>query len=100
MPDHVHLLVEGADLDSDLERFVHATKQYSGFVYARRAATRLWQQSYYDHALRDDESTRRAVRYIIENPIRAGLAQRVDDYPFVGSEVFTLDEMLGWVQRP
>ena len=35
MPDHAHLVVEGATPRSDLKRFVKAAKQYSGFYYAR-----------------------------------------------------------------
>jgi hypothetical protein len=44
--------------------------------------------------LRDDEDTRRVARYILENPLRSGLVARVEDYPFVGSQIFRLDEIL------
>jgi hypothetical protein len=44
--------------------------------------------------LRDDEDTRRVARYIFENPIRNGLVERANDYPFIGSCVFTVDEIL------
>jgi putative transposase len=104
MPDHVHLLVEGCAPHCNLERYVHAAKQFSGFAYARHAERRLWQHSYFDHALRGNESTQRAVRYILENPIRAGLVRIVDEYPFSGSETLTWKELLELVgssgQRP
>jgi len=35
-----------------------------------------------DHALRSDEDLRAVARYVIANPVRAGLAQRVGGYPF------------------
>ena len=44
--------------------------------------------------LRDDESTLVVARYILENPVRAGLVSRVEDYLFVGSLVYELREIL------
>jgi REP element-mobilizing transposase RayT len=40
MPDHVHLLVEGTQDDSDLRRFVKGAKQYSGFYCTQRTNER------------------------------------------------------------
>ncbi len=45
----------------------------------------LWQKSYYDHILRREEDASQVVRYILENPIRAGLAASVDEYPYAWS---------------
>ena len=41
----------------------------------------LWQRAYYDRAARKDEDIREIARYIIANPLRAGLAQNIGDYP-------------------
>jgi len=41
----------------------------------------IWQPGYYDHALRTEESLVAAARYIIGNPLRAGLVTRIGDYP-------------------
>lgn len=41
----------------------------------------LWQPGYYDHLIRDDENLRDAARYIVANPLRAGLVERLGDYP-------------------
>ena len=41
----------------------------------------------------DDEALS-AARYTLENPVRAGLAARVEDYPFVGSMVYPLGHIL------
>ena len=40
----------------------------------------VWQRAYHDHALRADESLAATIPYILENPLRAGLAQRIKDY--------------------
>jgi len=41
----------------------------------------LWQRAYYDRAARKDEDIRQIARYIIANPLRAGLARNIGDYP-------------------
>ena len=51
--------------------------------------------------LRDDEATLGVARYILENPVQAGLVARVEDYAFAGSTVYPLAEILAAVQtRP
>jgi putative transposase len=94
MPDHVHLLLEGTAPNSDLRRFAKDAKQYSGFHYKREYGKRLWQPSYYDHVLRDEEDTWSVARYIVENPLTARLAVRADEYPFLGSAVVSKKELL------
>jgi putative transposase len=94
MPDHLHTLVEGLADSSNALRFVARAKQLSGFHYRRTFGGTLWQRYGFEHVLRDDEDTRRVARYILENPIRGGLAARVEDYPFVGSLRYTLKEVL------
>ena len=42
----------------------------------------FWQKSFHDHALRADEDMRTVARYMAANPLRAGLVQRIGDYPF------------------
>ena len=94
MPDHVHLLVEGLNDSSDLCAFVKVAKQRTGFAYTRSTLRRLWQPSYWDRILRDEESTWDVIRYICENPVRAGLVERVEDYQFLGSQLIVRDELI------
>ena len=94
MPDHAHLLVEGLQPSSDLRRFTKRLKQSSGQMYAHRAGHRLWQEGYYDRVLREGEEPKQVARYIIENPVRAGLVRSPLDYPFIGSEKWTLEELI------
>jgi len=44
--------------------------------------------------LRDDESTEALARYTLENPVRAGLAARLGEYPFAGSDLYNLQGLL------
>ncbi|AYG44009.1 transposase [Pseudomonas sp. Leaf58] len=81
MPDHVHWLIELKDttLCSLMRRF----KSRSSHALYQRGfrRERVWQSGYQDRALRRDEDMRRVARYVICNPIRAGLVTRVGDYP-------------------
>jgi putative transposase len=94
MPDHLHLLAEGRVAASDCRRFIARAKQFSGFHYQKMFGERLWQRYGYERVLRVDEETLSVARYILENPIRAGLASNVLDYPFIGSSVYTVAEIL------
>ena len=94
MPDHAHLLVEGLGEDSDFKRFTKMAKQRSGGLYARTHHQRLWQEGYYERVLRDEDDTRALARYILSNPVRAGLVESPDEYPFIGSDVWSLAELL------
>lgn len=49
----------------------------------------LWQRSFYDHALRREETLSDVARYIWHNPVRAGLVMRARDYPWSGSLVWS-----------
>jgi putative transposase len=97
MPDHAHLLVEGCDRDSDLRRFAKMAKQRSGGLYRRRYGQSLWQEGYHDRVLRDEDDALQIARYVVNNPVRAGLVKSPADYPYLGSDQWTLDELLGSV---
>jgi len=98
MPDHLHLLTEGLSESTDCLAFISRAKQLSGFHFKRAHGKRLWQRYGYERVLRDDESTLAVARYILENPVRAGLVERVEDYPFLGSLTHPLSEILESVQ--
>ncbi len=43
--------------------------------------SRVWQKGYHDRAVRREEDLRHIARYIVANPLRAGLVRKVGDYP-------------------
>jgi len=94
MPDHVHLRVEARDDRSDLKRFAKLAKQRSGAAHALADGGRLWQEGYYERILRDDDAPRDIARYIIANPVRAGLVTSPLEYPHSGSDVWPLNELV------
>jgi len=98
MPDHVHLLVGGLEESSDGRRFISLAKQLAAFHVARQFGVRLWQHYGHEHVLRGNEDTLAVARYIVANPLRAGLATHVFDYPFLGSDTHSLQEIVAAVQ--
>ena len=81
MPNHLHLLLAAVpDVVTWVGRFKAATT-----TAARRAGIRssLWQRSFHDRCLpRRHGFVEAAARYIIDNPVRAGLATRWDEWPY------------------
>jgi len=93
MPDHLHaLLIAEADTASLLD-CVRLFKQVSAFRYRRLTGLALWQSGYFERVLRREEQTDTVARYIFENPVRAGLTRRFQDYPFSGSQQFTHEQL-------
>jgi putative transposase len=41
----------------------------------------LWQDGFHDHAIRREEDLRAIARYVVFNPVRAGLVRSLRDYP-------------------
>ncbi|WP_252088391.1 transposase [Pseudomonas sp. MWU13-3659] len=80
MPDHLHWLVELRK--GSLSSLMRAFKSRSSCVLFRAGAVRqrIWQPGFHDRALRKDDDIKAAARYIIGNPIRAGLVKRVGEY--------------------
>ena len=86
MPDHLHLTLEGTRDNSDLRRCVKVFKQRVAYVLRTEfSVPRAWQEGYYDHVLRSDETTDLVVRYVLDNPVRAGLVARAEEYQFSGA---------------
>src|SRR6266852_5891909 len=77
MPDHIHLLLRGA-AGTNLITFVKLFKQLSGYWYRNRFGSKLWQKGYYDHIVRREDDLPGIARYILANPVRAGLVENWD----------------------
>jgi putative transposase len=81
MPDHFHWLVQLqsgslAEVIGGIKaRCTQAVNQKTG----RQGA--LWQSGFHDRAIRDDEDLLPFARYIVANPLRAGLVKKIGDYP-------------------
>ena len=85
MPDHVHLLLQGVDVIDFIRRFKGTMTPRAREMEPGR---RLWQRSFFDHALRKEESLVEVARYIWENPVRAKMVKDPAEYPWSGSEAW------------
>ena len=83
MPDHVHLLLELHPRETPalaVARIKAAVSRCLARAHPWRQ--RCWSPGFHDHALRNDEAAVRVARYVVLNPVRAGLVARAGDYPF------------------
>ena len=73
MPNHVHVVLR--PLTSDLPAILHSWKSFTANklneVLGRTGE--VWQREYYDHIVRNPESFAKIVKYVCENPAKAGL---------------------------
>jgi len=76
MPDHLHWLMRLSGTH-DLSQVVRSIKAIS----SRRIGGAIWQKGFYDHAIREEEDIRSVARYLVANPLRAGLVNHIGDYP-------------------
>lgn len=81
MPDHLHWLVTLQT--GSLSALIQRIKSRSAISINRVLLSQgqVWQKGFHDHALRQDEDLCAVARYIVANPLRAGLAQTIGDYP-------------------
>lgn len=82
MPDHIHWLFElknTYDLAKVVKTFKGRTAKNINLLLGKKGT--FWQHAYYDHAVRKDEDIKKVARYIVANPLRAGLVERIEDYP-------------------
>jgi len=88
MPDHIHLFVRGR-VDFVLGPWVGLLKQVVARAGRRsRARGQIWQEGFFDHVLRNDESYQQEWIYVRDNPVRAGLAESSDDWPYQGEIIY------------
>jgi putative transposase len=82
MPDHLHWLMQ-LGCEQTLSGVVRAVKSSSSRTLNRTIGRsgRIWTAGFHDHALRKEEDVKRVARYVIANPLRAGLVEKIGDYP-------------------
>ena len=81
MPDHLHWLLQlggRLSLSALVQRFKSiSTKR----LHKAGHDGEIWAMAFHDHGLRREEDLADVARYIVANPVRAGLVKRVSEYP-------------------
>jgi REP element-mobilizing transposase RayT len=76
MPDHLHWLLQ-LDGENHLSQVVRSIKSLS----SHRIGFPVWQRGFHDRAICKDEDVVSIARYMIGNPLRAGLVKTIGNYP-------------------
>ena len=81
MPDHWHWLLR-LSAERSLSSSMSTVKSYTTRMIndVSKREGRLWQPGFYDRAMRKEDDIVGVARYIIANPVRAGIARSVRDY--------------------
>ena len=87
MPDHVHFFARPAIDARPMADWVQMWKSVSSRQIAAALAIDppIWQSDYFDRYLRSSESYSDKWQYVEQNPVRAGLVGRVEDWPYHGT---------------
>ena len=99
MPDHVHYFCSPSPEAKPLAAFIGAWKQWTskrikawartthnkgGYSFGFNPEDSVWQREFFDHVLRSEESYSEKWRYVRDNPVRAGLVNRAEEWNFQG----------------
>jgi len=85
MPDHIHLLLAPGDSKLSVSRFIQGFKSIITRIYSSTGRQgKLWQRYFYDHVLRNEEDLKNVALYVLENPVRKGMVENWQDYPYCG----------------
>jgi putative transposase len=95
MPDHMHLVLQLGE-EETLSKTMNRINSCCAIAINKvlRGNSPVWQGAYHDHALRDQEQLDSAIRYVISNPIRAGLVEKLGDYPYWNINIAKPEEAL------
>jgi len=82
-PDHLHVLLSPGASETQIGKWLNSFKSFTTHQFMKAGGDPpLWQRSANDHVCRASEDPENVVRYIVNNPVRAGLVERWDDWPW------------------
>jgi REP element-mobilizing transposase RayT len=85
MPDHIHLFAAFGPPSPPLWKWVKALRgDLSKILRLDEGEGTHWEKDFFDHVLRSEESFREKYEYVRMNPVRAGLVERPEDWPYQG----------------
>jgi putative transposase len=90
MPDHIHLLLTPAE-NVSLEKAMQYIK--GGFSFQLKSPFDVWERSFKEHRIKDDQDYTHHLRYITQNPVRANLSQTPEQFPHSSASSQRIDPM-------
>jgi putative transposase len=99
MPNHVHLLILPLRSPAQLMRWLKGTTARRANAILNRTGEPFWQDESFDHWCRDTDEVARIRQYIALNPVRCGLVQRAQDWPWSSAHERLVRKQQKLVQR-
>jgi REP element-mobilizing transposase RayT len=85
MPDHLHVIVSPNESTLPLSKFLNVFKgRTTGVFKDKENLRKIWQRSAFDHVIRTEENLKAVIDYIMSNPVRKGIVEKADEYPYSG----------------
>jgi REP element-mobilizing transposase RayT len=102
MPDHVHFFAAFNPKSPSLSKWMKSWKNaLSKTLRGMGIPPKHWEKDFFDHVLRSGESYGEKWRYVRENPVRAGLVRRSEDWPYQGEiHRFTANDLPNRRRQP
>lgn len=85
MPDHLHVFVSGSH-EFRLEQWGRMLKLVLGRAVFPKLGE-IWERGFFDHVIRNSESYAQKWEYVCQNPVRGGLVERAEEWPYQGEIV-------------
>ncbi len=93
MPEHIHVFVSPtAEPAATLSDFKGKWKSWTRREIRQAIPRFEWQDEFFDHLLRNNESYAQKWEYVRQNPVRAGLVERAEDWPWQGE----IEPLIRW----
>ena len=87
VPDHMHLFVSLGE-DKRLRDWIGSLKRTVGKTLKTADSNDpVWQRGFFDHVMRSTQSYDQKWEYVRENPVRAGLVDTPEQWPYSGEIV-------------
>ncbi len=91
MPNHVHLLVRPSGGETLAKMMQGVTLSYSKYFNKEQGRTgRVWECRYYSTVIDGDSYLWTVSKYIENNPVRAGIVKKPEDYPYSSAKAHLL----------
>ena len=84
MPDHFHALIGPGNSGRALGEICGAFKSLTTRISWKWYEGKLWQRQYFDHIIRNEDDFLDCLRYIKNNPVKAELVEKAEDWPYTG----------------
>lgn len=85
MPNHVHMVLVIMNHDKPFYAILQSLKRHSAREANKtlnRVGNPFWHEESYDHVVRNSDELNRVIRYVLDNPVKAGLVKNWDDWKY------------------